>query len=48
MVNTLFSTCLYLFEEEFGEKLSASEYFFVNSHQNIAICTISDYQTMKF
>ena len=29
MVNTLFSTCLYLFEEEFGEKLSNEAIFFV-------------------
>ena len=48
MVNTSFSTSLYLFEEEFGEKLSTSEFFFVNSHQNIELCTISDCQTMRF
>ena len=42
MVNTLFSTCLYLFEEEFAEKLSKNEKFFVISPKIIELCTISD------
>ena len=34
MVNTQFEDVFYLFKEEFGEKLSESEYFFVNLHPN--------------
>ena len=48
MVNTLFSTCLYLFEEEFGEKLSKYEKIFVISPKIIELCTISDCQMMRF
>ena len=36
MVNTSFSTSLYLFEEEFAEKLSKYEKIFVNLHQKDA------------
>ena len=36
MVNTSFSTSLYLFKEEFAEKLSKYEKFFVNLHQKDA------------
>ena len=36
MVNTSFETCLYLFKEEFAEKLSKYEIFFVNLHQKDA------------
>ena len=48
MVNTLFSTSLYLFEEEFAEKLSKNEKFFVISPKIIELCTISDCQTKIF
>ena len=48
MVNTSFLTSLYLFEEEFAEKLSKYEKFFVISPKIIELCTISDCQTMRF
>ena len=35
MVNTLFSTCLYLFKEAFQKKLSANRIFFVFLQKNI-------------
>ena len=47
-LNRDFSTCLYIFEDVFRKKLSTSEFFFVNSHQIIELCTISDYQTKRF
>ena len=48
MVNTSFSTSLYLFEEEFGEKLSNEAIFFVILPKIIELCTISDCQTKRF
>ena len=41
MVNTSFLTSLYLFKEEFAEKLS-------DEAKNFELCTISDCQTKRF
>ena len=48
MVNTSFSTSLYLFEEEFAEKLSKYEKIFVISPKIIKLCTIINCQTKRF
>jgi hypothetical protein len=48
MVNTSFLTSLYLFKEEFAEKLSDEAIFFVILPKIIELCTISDCQTKRF
>ena len=48
MVNTSFSTSLYLFEEEIAEKLSDEAIFLYFCRKYIELCTISDCQTKRF
>ena len=42
---SMFKTCLYLFEEFFGKKLSANEIFFVSSPKISTVCIIRGCQT---